>query len=97
MREAQPLACGQDLAAHERLGRRHRAPGVDPGDRGGEVHVGVGVQHRDRARQRRRLLGQPRQAQQHAARDGARTELADTLRTRGARLDVAARQRADEL
>jgi hypothetical protein len=95
--EAQRLACGQDLAAHERLGRRRRAPGVDPGDRGGEVHVGVGVEHRDRARQHRRLLWQPRQAQQHIARDGARPQLTDTTRARGARLDIPAGQRPDEL
>ena len=87
----------QDLGARE---RRHRARDlglVEPGDARHRRQVGALAEHGDRAGDGGRLAGQPREPQQHGARDGARADRAHHVGVRGVGLDRFGLERVQEL
>ena len=96
--EAERLVGAQDLGPHERLdrlrGARPRRRSASAGDRG---QPGLLAEHGDGARDGGGGRGQPREPQQHGARDRARADRAHRRGVLGVRRDVLGGQRGQQL
>jgi hypothetical protein len=95
--EAERRLGAQDLRAHQRARRAGHRVLAHAGQRRDDRQLGALPEHAHRARDLRRLAGQPREPEKDGARDRPRADRADGVDALGGGRDALGLERAQEL